>query len=264
MRTSHLEIAIIILVIAIFAGLTLYSGMFPPLSVVESESMEHSGNWEFGVINTGDIVFQKKVSDPVKNVITYVQGRETNFSTYGEYGNVILYKSTYGLTVIHRAILYLEWINGSAFVPGENDAPWMTVTNQFILIKDLGFSHRNFIVYIGQYVNESGYITMGDHNFAYLNYSTDYNSTFNAWALSDQSLGINRGPVSPSRVIAIAFGQIPWLGLVKLNIMRAYGDWPEYYEVPHGAYEGLYSVLAVIVFLVAFPYRKVISRYRKK
>ncbi|MCL4340709.1 MAG: S26 family signal peptidase [Candidatus Thermoplasmatota archaeon] len=263
MNSKHLEIAAVIAVIAIFAGLTLYSGMFPPLSVVESESMEHSNNWEYGVINTGDIVFQKKVTDPLKNVITYVQGKEANFSTYGEYGNVILYRSTYGLTVIHRAILYLEWKNGTAYVPGESNAPWMTVTNQYILIRDLGFSHRNFIVYISHYQNQSGYITMGDHNFAYINDSEYYNKSLNAWALSDLSIGIDSGPVSQSRVIAIAFGQIPWLGLVKLNIMRIYGGWQYYNEVPHGSYEGLFSVLAIIVFLGLFPYRRVFG-HRKR
>ncbi len=257
MRSRQIEIIAVLVIILAFAGLTLYSGIFPPLSVVESESMEHSGNWQPGVINTGDIVFVKKVSDPAKNVVTYVQGRESNFSTYGEYGNVILYKSTYGLTVIHRAILYLEWRNGTAYVPGEKNASWMTVTNSYILIHDVGFSGRNFIVYISQYRNESGFITMGDHNFAYINDSVYYNKTFSAWALSDQSIGIDSGPVNQSKVFAVAFGQIPWLGLIKLNFMRLYGGWEYSNEVPHGAYEGLFSVLAVIVLLVMFPYRKV-------
>lgn len=262
MKSHKIEIIAVVVIIAAFAGLTLYCGIFPPLSVVESESMEHSSNWQLGVINTGDIVFEKRVSDPVKNVVTYVQGREMNYSTYGEYGNVILYKSTYGLTVIHRAILYLEWKNGTAYVPGENKAHWMTVTNSYILIHDLGFSGRNFIVYISQYRNESGFITMGDHNFAYINDSVYYNSTFNAWALSDQSIGIDSGPVNQSRVIAVAFGQIPWLGLIKLNLMRIYGGWKYSNEVPHGAYEGLFSVLAVIVALALFPYRRVGRRIR--
>ena len=264
LKQHRLEIIIVIVIVAAFAGLTLYSGIFPPLSVVESESMEHSDHWQPGVINTGDIVFTKKVTDASKNVVTYVEGRESNFSTYGEYGNVILYKSTFGMTVIHRAILYLEWNNGTAHVIGESKAPWMNVTNSYILINNVGFSGRNFIVYISQYRNESGFITMGDHNFAYLNNSIYYNKTFNAWSLSDQSIGVTSGPVNQSRVIAVAFGQIPWLGLIKLNIMRLDGKWAYYNEVPSGAYEGLFSVLIVVAVLVLFPYRRVYNVLKKR
>ena len=112
-------------------------------------------------------------------------------------------------------------------------------------------------------MNQSGYITMGDHNFAYINDSLYYNKTLNAWALSDQSIGIDSGPISQSKVIAVAFGQIPWLGLIKLNLMRVYGGWPYYNEVPHGSYEGLFSVIAVILLLAVFPYRRAMGNRKR-
>ncbi|HLH86191.1 MAG TPA: S26 family signal peptidase [Thermoplasmataceae archaeon] len=256
MRARSASAIAIVIVVAAFIGVTLYSGIFPPFSVVESGSMQHSDTWQWGTINTGDIVFVKAASDPLKSVITYVQGRTMNYSTYGEYGSVILYNDPYiGAVVIHRAIFYLSWSNGQPVVQGYSNQSWMEVTSSYVLIYDMGYSHRNFVVFIDQFRNESGYITMGDHNLATLNY---YVKSLNAYADSDQSLGIDPNPVSLKQVQGIAYGQIPWFGLIKLNVMRLYGAWPQQDadQVPHNAYAFLFVSLAAIATLVTFPYSR--------
>ena len=53
----------VVLVLLIIGGLMAYSGMWPPLVVVESSSMQHSNTVSYiGVIDTGDLVIQKKIS----------------------------------------------------------------------------------------------------------------------------------------------------------------------------------------------------------
>lgn len=247
----------VIAILALFLGLTLYSGIFPPVTVVESGSMQHSNSWEFGTVNTGDIVVVKKVANPVNGVTTYVQGRTSNYSTYGDYGNVLLYNDPSGFVVIHRAMFYLSWSNGSPVVQGYTNQSWITVTNTYILIKDVGFKHRNLLVQIGGFQNESGYITMGDHNLAT---TTMYDSNFKAYIAADENVNIISHPVTQSEVVGIAQGQIPWFGLIKLNLMRLEGAWPYYNDVQNYSYDYLAASLALIAIAILFPYDRVISK----
>lgn len=239
--------------------LTLYSGTWPPFSVVESESMEHGSTWTPGVINTGDIVFVKKVQNTEKSVITYVVARTENLSkNYGEYGDVILYHAPNGLTIIHRAIFYLQWKNGNPVVDGYDGQSWIHITNSYILIDHVGYSKRNLVVYLASLRNESGFITVGDYNLAHFGI---YVPSLNAYRAADQDpLFFDFPPVKPSQVEGIAFGQIPWFGLIKLNVMRLFGQWPDYNEVPRFAYDYLILSLAGIFTLVFFPY----DRFREK
>ena len=249
------DIIILLIIVILVGGVLAYTQEVPPIYVVASESMEHSANWTWGTINAGDVVLVTRAPDPVKNVVTYVVGRETGYSTYGEFGNVILYHGP-GKIIIHRAIFYLTWNNSNPVVLGYTNQSWITVTQSYVLIKDVGFSHRNLLVMINGFHNESGFITVGDFNLAFRGV---YNQTLNAYQAADQYfLGIP--PVSPSEVVGIAHGQIPWFGLIKLNIMKLYGDWPYSNEVPNHAYEYLFASIVVIVALSLFPYGKV---YRK-
>ncbi len=251
----------IIIILGALVGLTVYSGMFPPVSVVESGSMQHSPDWQFGVINTGDIVVVKKISSPVNDITTYVQGRTANFSTYGDYGNVILYHDANGMVIIHRAMFYLSWSNGHPVIQGYANQSWITVTSTYVLLKDVGFTHRNLIVLLNGMQNESGYITMGDHNLAISNV---WVGNLSAYIAADENVNIMTHPVTQSAVVGVAQGQIPWLGLVKLNIMRLQGDWPYYNDVPYHSYEYLAVSLAIIAVAVFFPYDRVIHSKNKK
>ncbi|BAB59364.1 signal sequence peptidase [Thermoplasma volcanium GSS1] len=243
--------AIIIFVLAA----TIYGGIWPPFSVVESESMEHGSSWEPGVINTGDIVLLKKVNDPLNNIVTYVDGRSIGFKTYGEYGDVILYNAPDGEIIIHRAMFYLTWDNGNPVVYGYHGQSWIKVTKEYVIIYNCSYNGRNLFVSLKGMENESGFITVGDHNLAT---SKEFLSQYDAYIAADQNI-FGFPPVPPSKVVAVAYGQIPWLGLIKLNIMRLYGEWPYYNEVPKNAYTYLLSLIASIIII---PYAS-INIYKK-
>ncbi|MEM3252454.1 MAG: S26 family signal peptidase, partial [Thermoplasmata archaeon] len=110
---------VIIAIALIFIALFAYSGIWPPVVIIESSSMQHGSQWQYGVINTGDMVIVKKVTS-VSDIITYVQGRETGYKSYGDYGNVIIYTSQSGMSIIHRAIFYVaSWNNTVPEIIGE-------------------------------------------------------------------------------------------------------------------------------------------------
>jgi len=248
--SRYSTLILVIAIVAIIASLTAYGGIWPPASVVESESMQHSNRWEFGVINTGDIVLLKKVPDPVKNVITYVVGRDIGYKTYGEYGDVILYTAPNGEVIIHRAMFYLSWDNGTPVVYGYHNQSWIKVTKSYVIIYDCSYNGRNLYVNLKGLQGEDGFITVGDHNLAT---STLFVAKYDAYIAADQNI-FGYPPVKPQNVVAVAYGQIPWLGLIKLNIMRLYGEWPYYSEVPEYAYDYLFITLFVIFVLPYISY----------
>lgn len=255
-----LALVLAVVIIGSIGYVMVYSDSWPPVYTVESESMEHSANWTYGTINTGDIVFVKNIHSDSSNVVTYVQGRETGYSTYGEYGNVILYKVP-GKIIIHRAMFYLSWTDGKPVVAGYNNQSWIQITGNAVIIDDVGFSHRNLVVYLSNMVNKSGFVTVGDYNLANAPNIPYYNASVNAYEASDQnSFGYN--PATPASIVGVAFGQIPWFGLIKLNLMRLAGTWTDYYMVPNNAYTFLIISIAAIIAAVLFPYGAVSDRIK--
>lgn len=254
-----ISIAVVAVILAGIASVVVYSGEWPPMYVVESESMEHSHNWTAGTINTGDLVMSKNINANETNVITYVQGRAINYSTYGEYGNVILYHNGEGQIIIHRAMFYLEWNGSHPTIADYHNQSWIHITDNAVILDNVGYTHRNLIVYVGTMVGESGFITVGDYNLAH---SPIYNKTYNAYSAADQDV-FGFSPVKPDKVVGKAFGQIPWVGLIKLNIMRAGGGWPQYNEVPNNAYTYLVITVIAIIALAAFPYGRVLGKKKK-
>ena len=253
-KSRLIKIGAILSILVFIAVLLAYTEEFPPISVVASESMTHSDYWTPDTINVGDIVFVKKVTVVPDSIITYVVGRETGFQSYGEYGNVILYRSSSGLTIIHRAMFYLSWNGSQPVIQGYHNQSWIKVTRNYVLINDAGYSHRNLVVYISKFENESGFITMGDHNLAV---SDEFNSSLSAYIAADQNVGITSAPVNSSNIVGVAFWDIPWFGLIKLNILRLYGQWPEYNEVAKDSYDFLFLSLFIIFGAILFPYKKV-------
>ncbi len=252
-------------VLILFSGLILYSEEWPPLSIVQSDSMEHSKDFQWNTIETGTTVIVKKVTSP-SQIITYVQGRESNFSTYGEYGDVILYHSIAGYTVIHRAMFYLSWNGTMPCVQGYHKQPWIVVNKSYILLKDVGFTHRNEVIFISSFRGISGYITTGDNNLAD---STSYISSLNAYVAADQNIltapnGTAFPPVNFSSIVGVARGDIPLFGLYKLYFLSLFGKWNKWNEVPEGS--NTYLALSTVAILVAifFPYKRVIKKIRVK
>ncbi|MHB8372724.1 MAG: S24/S26 family peptidase [Thermoplasmataceae archaeon] len=256
---NHYFIVFLFMII-IFLSITVYSGEWPPLSVVESSSMEHSAYWTPGVINTGDMVFIKKINS-VGNVVTYVQGRESGYSTYGEYGNVILYRSPDGSIIIHRAMMYINWISGKLSVQGFKNQSWIIINGNCIVIDNVGFSHRNFSVNVSKYVGHSGFITMGDNNLASNSPFIVHVAKYNSYAASDQTI-FNYPPVNISNVVGVAFGQLPWLGLIKLNILGLEHKWPQSSDVAKNSYIYLSLTIIAIFVITLAPYDRVIKSFK--
>jgi len=200
-----ISVGVIIVIVLIFASLTVYSQNWPPAVVVESSSMQHGQNFVFGVINTGDIVGVKKVNS-FTDVITYLVARESGGPVnYGEYGDVIVYDDYYrGELVIHRALFYVEGWNGDTpILYGNNNPSWLNISGSTVTIFDKGFRHQNVFIDLANYVGQTGFVTMGDNN-----------------PVADQQpgSGIDNSLVNMSQVKGVVFGYLPILGTLKLWI----------------------------------------------
>ena len=175
------DILIAVIVMAIVIGsLWGYTGNWPPMVVIESNSMMHGKDSNIGIIDTGDLVLVKEDND----IETYIDGYKSNYQTYGSYGDVIIFKKN-GLEdtpVIHRAVVWLEYnesgynmvrINNKAYSVRGFDVPSMglyNVTHIWIanykpnghnLSMNLGTILVNFQIYGTPH---SGFLTKGDNN----------------------------------------------------------------------------------------------------
>jgi len=241
-------------VACILLAMFAYTGQWPPLVVVESNSMMHSEEnlSKIGAIDTGDMVLVKKVASP-DDIVTYVEGASTGHRTYGEYGDVIVYK-VYGqdiqTPIIHRAMMYLvvnpdgrsyrcealkdlppeKWYSSNA-----GDA-WDSLTG-VLVVNDTDYMGRPLTVDIGHLPKplRSGYVTKGDHN-----------------SMIDSSV-----PVSFDWIVGKARGEIPWFGLLKLWSTGTLGS-PE----PANSVRNLWISIGVIV--VAPVVVDIMLTYREK
>jgi len=97
----------ILWVVAVVGGIALLlyllAGTWPAVVTIESESMVPH-------MNVGDLVFvvdQNRFGDPV----TWVEGQMIGYSSFGDYGDVIVYRPNGADSVhpiIHRAMIYLD------------------------------------------------------------------------------------------------------------------------------------------------------------
>lgn len=262
-------------VIVLLAVLFAYSGVWPPMVVVESSSMMHGEDSQLGVIDTGDLTLVKKV-DGRDGIVTYVEAasrRSPNYGlrTYGDLGNVIIYKKNgqAGTPVIHRAIAWLEY-NATASDPGQGiyrgDLPDIGVfakteyTVEGLRSYYPGQAKVPLVIHISTILSQSarssrphdGFITRGDHN----------RISDNGAGVDQEALTIAQGvfvePVRFEWVIGRAEGELPWFGLLKLWISGQPGS-----TFPPSSVQGL---VVTIVLLVVVPVTLdlVITRYRKR
>ena len=206
---------------AAYSALIVYSGSFSPFYTVESGSMRHSGDSQIGVIDAGDMML---VRDPsVKTVVSYIEGRETEYMMFGDCGDVIVYERPGRTPVIHRVILFIEYNgNGTWNAPalaaytgawsctGGTDAGSLSGVLRF---DGLGWNGASFDVDLNALRTDvpSGYITKGDANPG-----------------ADQSaanISLNM-LVGKDRVIAVAANEVPWLGCIKLLFTDSEGSIP--------------------------------------
>jgi signal peptidase len=246
----------LMIVILLIVGMFAYTQNWPPVYVVESESMQHGSSDVLGVINTGDLVLAQKVSN--SSIQPYVIGQQTGYSTYGEFGDVLLYypNGAVGTPVIHRAIIYLQWVasaNGyDAFglagrpcgtepgavyaTPGTLNSCGTTNLDGTLDLFHVGWADVNVTIvlqaaFLGAH---SGFITMGDNNFEAGLGTYDQSSGFELSQL-----------VEPGWVIGVARGMIPWVGALKLWLEGS----PTTPEVPPQSWQFLGLTFAGVILL---------------
>lgn len=260
-------VAVIIMVV-VLGGIYAYTGNWPPLVVVESSSMQHSDTTSYvGVIDTGDLVFVQTA--PARgNVVTYLEGRASGYQTYGDYGDVIVFRlerQPAATPIIHRAIMFVTPDGrGGADVPALANLPpteWWGVNTQGlgthdpyglsqVTIAEMGFNHDLNITFgltyfLSEFPGESGYITMGDHNA--------YTSCLRSNPCAPQT------PYDPGwfprqiDIIGRAQGEIPWFGLIKLLASPA-GFCCAYWGDPAAPANSWTNLAIAIGVLIALPF----------
>jgi signal peptidase len=122
------DIIVAFLVVAVILSIVYaYSGSESPLVAVQSGSMVPN-------INIGDVVYNRGLNRV--SVVTNKEGKATNHQSFGDYGDVIVYRPNGERVtpIIHRA---MYWVNAGDRLPNNQTA------------------------------THAGYITKGDHNQDY-------------------------------------------------------------------------------------------------
>jgi len=241
-------IVALVVVGVIILGLWAYSGIWPPLVVIESPSMQHSSTRSYiGVIDTGDLVIVKKVpgSDSIR---PYLESLPSGYQTYSEYGDVVIYHplGNEGITpIIHRALCWVDYnVTGGGYdVPGLQDVPssmwtvssgpkvWYNI-HSTLTLNGIGYNSVPVIIDFAIIKSHSGaspqggFITLGDNNHG----------------IVDQMTSICPQPVQGAWVEGVARGEIPWFGLLKLWISG-----PAPASVPENSKTNLFISLALII-----------------
>ena len=212
-------IAVMAIIVGGYATLISYTGMGTPFSVVMSQSMQHDPDRsEIGCIDTGDVVVVKNKNSAT--IESYVVATNTGYSTFGDYGSVIIYeRDSSSNPVIHRAIVWLDWnpttetwsskelvdykgewycnVNGSH----ENNTNNLRGTLTF---ENLTQSGKTVKINLSTLGKQSGYLTLGDNPKTNLSF--------------DQASGIISHPIGNDDIRSVPFFEIPWLGTIKLLI----------------------------------------------
>jgi len=174
--------------IVLVIGLVLFgvSGVWPPLVAIESGSMNPH-------MQKGDLVFimeedrlEPEAAVEGTGVVTYQQGKEAGYRTFGSYGDVIVFQPNGQSTtpIIHRAMFYVE--------EGEN---WYEKANKSNINAD---SCEDINACSAEH---AGFVTKGDNPRTNQQY--------------DQ---VDRYQiVKPEWIQGTAEVRLPWLGCIRLE-----------------------------------------------
>ena len=246
-------------VVLVFLLTFAYSGNWPPMVVIESGSMEHDNNslyaepgyTHLGTIDTGDLVIVKEAEK--KDIVTYLEGKNTGYKKYGDYGDVIVYykngireKDGQPVTpVIHRAMFWVDVDveNKTYHVPEAG----RTFYNEIDLEQ---FGDDKLVGTIeGQVLQNSGYVTKGD-------------STGNPHPDQMTHFDINGNkvqPVDPDWVVGMARGELPWFGLIKLRVTQP----DNYAQAPPGC-RGMLGFSIMLILLGPYTAGKIWESYTEQ
>ncbi len=221
------------IIMLLLVGLFIYTGNWPPLVVIESNSMQHGDDSEVGVIDTGDLVLVKE-TDNEDDIISYVEGMSKGYKTYSQYGDVIIYRKNNNkdTPVIHRPVLYLGLnkstdssfdipalgklkygLDADWYLKPDDPGRWWNLGREFtIAINNYGYSKIEITINLNNIHNKcfsdrayhSGFVTLGDHNG-------------NSIDQGNLDAGAEKvRPVQPEWIIGKARGELPWMGVAKL------------------------------------------------
>lgn len=283
-----------LIVVMIMVSIYLYTQNWPPVVVVESNSMQHSDDVSIiNVIDTGDLVFVKKTYGK-NDIVSYMEGKRIGHEQYSGYGDVIVYrKNGYDdiTPVIHRAIIWLEWnitTNNSFNIPelkhhrlgvdwNVTSGPrrWYDLRGT-VQLMNIGHEHVTLSINLGAIItsyaargleyNHSGFVTLGDHNGASYD-QTNLRDQHDAQGnyLGPGNSGLPVEPIKPDWVIGKARGELPWFGAIKLYIEdEDSNDGKGADGVPENSWTMLYMSLILIfaipigidVFLIIWERKK--------
>jgi signal peptidase I len=212
---------VVIVVGAIAALLFAVSGTWPAVVTIESESMVPH-------MNVGDLVFVVQ-ADRFGPLQSWTEGKESGYTKFGDYGDVIIYNPNGGTKspipfigglhpIIHRAMVYEE--PNSTLVAYVNPSGGKHSPTTYIPITKENYTAQGsiipspdpdigFIVPLNSTDTHGGYITKGDNNWR-----------------SDQGSGLSHytsigaiEPVKPEWIVGKALFTVPLVGYLPLNII---------------------------------------------
>ena len=245
------------IIAVLLASLFAFTQNWPPIYVVESMSMQHGDADQLGLINTGDLVLAQHI-DPA-NVQPYIPSVSSGYTTYGEYGDVVLYHpngDTSQAPIIHRALVYVDYNPDRTYsIPSLNGLPCGSAPNAVynvsntasgcgaleiprgsdLALYNVGWRSVEVDVPMDPSIlgSHSGFLTMGDNNFDSGNGSIGVNDQ-----VGDLSQLVEGG-----WVIGVARGMIPWFGALKLALSGNAS------EVPPQSWQ--YMGLTIVVVFIA-------------
>ena len=209
------------LIAVLISVLVLMTGSWPPMVVIESNSMQHDENGEVGSIDAGDLVLV--MTPERKDIITFVEATESGgdfegYESHGMPGDVIIYQKNGGTDtpVIHRALLeVVENTSGGWDVPGTTLRNVSSISWTFDILCPYHGGAYDLRIEDWDPVH-AGYLTKGDNNDCMID-QPEANTLSQGPGLSDEF----GNPVQTTKgewVMGVAGAEIPWVGSIKLGL----------------------------------------------
>jgi signal peptidase len=267
-KSTLKEILVALIIIGIIIViLVAYTNFWPPIMVIESNSMMHDEDSSIGTLDVGDIVLIKSISNR-NDIKTYVTGSRTGYKNYNSYGDVIFFnKNGLGSTpVIHRPIVWIEYnSSGKNNIKGYEDmgsfdVPELELYDTMVIrIPNYELRPKNLTVNLNHILKNfksdnikphGGFITKGDNN-----------DMIDQSSLRDSEGRLVR-PIKMDWVIGKAEGEIPWLGLINMYLTGGFSKTGQ--EPPPNSVNMLILTVIIIIIIIVIIHIFFIKRERIK